>query len=528
MDRGGPTRPGDAAQIQALLKISRELAAAGDEEVLSAALARALEALFPGRSFCIRFLDAKALTLTSLYSRGRLRPGARERIALRRSAVRRTGLSEPALVAAGLTVLDEDEPVFEGCDRATAVPLAASGALFGVLNVECEAGAPVDPAEDEPLLLQVANQAAVAIRIIRSMEEVNHLKSFLEELLENANALIAVVNREREVMVWNRALARLTGRPRGEVLGGRLASTVAPGDRTRLEALLDRAFEGEPATGIELRLGVADGTQARVTVNSSAIYGASGDVEGVMLIGQDQTLLRALQARAEEAQRLAETGRLAAAVVHELNNPLTAVTAYSEALLSKLAVAGHDPADLEKLKRIQEAGLRIQRFSRDLITYARPPREELEPVDLPRILQDAAGMCEPALRGAGARIELRLAPVPAVWGVRGSLLQVFVNLVTNAAHALEGRGGTIVLELALVDDRVAARVRDDGPGMEPEVRRRIFEPFFSTKPAGKGTGLGLSIVQGIVSRHGGAVEVASAPGRGASFTVLLPVKRPLG
>jgi PAS domain S-box-containing protein len=524
-----PGRPGDhdAARMHALLEVSREIAAARDEEELSGALGRALEALFAGRSFCIRLVDAKTLALTSLYSRGRLRPGARERIALRRSALRRTGLHEPALAAAGLAVVERDEPIFEGCDRATAVPLAASGALHGVLNVEYDEGAVAAPDEDEPILLQVANQAAIAMRIIRSLEEVTYLKRFLEDLLENANALIAVVNRERALMVWNRALARLTGKPRGEVLGHELAALVVPVDRGRLAALLDRAFDGEPATGIELRVGLAEGGEARIAANSSPIYGASGDVEGVMLIGQDQTLLRALQERAEQAQRLAETGRLAAAVVHELNNPLTAVTAYSEALVSKLSAAGHDPADVEKLRRILEAGQRIQRFSRDLITYARPPHDDLEPADLTRILEEAAQMCGPAVRAAGARLEQRLSAVPRIWGVRGSLLQVFVNLITNAAHALEGRGGSIVLELAPCRERVEASVRDDGPGMEPEVRRRIFEPFFSTKPAGKGTGLGLSIVQGIVARHGGAITVDTVPGRGTTFTVSFPLRRPI-
>ncbi len=526
-----PGRQGaaDAPQILALLDVSRDLAAARDEEELSAALARAIETLFPGRHFCIRLTDPKSLALTSLFSRGRLRSTARERIALRRSAVRKTGLSETALEAGGLKVVDADESVFEGCDRVTAVPLVASGSLFGVVNVEYETGAGGDPEEDEPILLQIANQAAVAMRIVRSMEEVTYLKGFLEDLIENANALIAVVNREREVIVWNRALARLTARPRGEVLGEKLASLVVTADRGRLAALLDRAFDGEPATGIELRVQLTEG-EARIAVNSSAIFGSSGDVEGVMLIGQDQTLLRALQARAEQAQRLAETGRLAAAVVHELNNPLTAVTAYAEALVSKLSVAGHDPADVEKLRRILEAGQRIERFSRDLITYARPPRDEKELVDLAALVQQAVAMCEPALRAAHARVEQRLDPVPRVLGVRGALLQVLVNLVTNAAHALEDRpgGGRIALSLARSGEHVALRVEDDGPGMPHDVKVRAFEPFFTTKMPGKGTGLGLSIVQGIVSRHGGAVTVDSAPGAGTTLTVLLPRKRAVG
>jgi signal transduction histidine kinase len=134
-------------------------------------------------------------------------------------------------------------------------------------------------------------------------------------------------------------------------------------------------------------------------------------------------------------------------------------------------------------------------------------------------------MCDPALREARARVLQEIAPAPMILGGRASLLQVFVNLVTNAAQSLP-KGGTITLALATAGEGVAARVSDDGRGMTPEVRSRIFEPFFTTKPDGRGSGLGLSIVQGIVARHGGAITVDSVPGQGTTVTVLLPRQPP--
>jgi PAS domain S-box-containing protein len=513
----------DGAAGRALLALSRELAASRDEDELALALARALDVLFPGRSFCVRLVDAKTLATKAVHARGALRRGARERISLRRAAVRKTGLSEALLAAGGVRVADDDEPVFEGCERATAVPLAVSGDLFGVVNLEYAPGAPGDPEHDEPLLVQVANQAALGVRNLRSLEEVTYLKSYLEDLIENANALIAVVNRTGDVIVFNRALSRLTGRAREDVLGDELAALAPAEERARLARLLARTFEGETQTGVELRLLVAGGGEARVQASTSAIYGASGEVEGVLLIGQDLTLLRALQERAEHAQKLAEIGRLAAGIAHEINNPLTAVTAYAEALVTKHAVGG-DAGDVEKLRRILEAGQRIHRFSRDLVAYARPPQQKEELVDVARVLEQAAQMCEPALAAAGAKLERHIESAPPVWGQRSSLVQVFVNLLTNAAHALERGGGTVTLELAPSGDHVAARVKDDGPGMAIDVKRRAFEPFFTTKADGKGAGLGLSIVQGIVSRHGGAISVESTPGAGTAFTVMLPVQ----
>ena len=513
----------DTVQNQALLDLSRELAQARAEEEIASALSRAMEALFPGRAFCIRLVDAKTIALTTLYARGRLKPAGAGPVRLRRSAVRREGLSEAALEAGGVQLVDEDGPLFEGCDRALAVPVAVSGSLFGVVNLEYLEKAPGEPVADEPLLLQVANQAALGVRNLRSIEELTFLKTYLEELIENANALIVVTNREREMLVFNRALSRLTGVGRDEALGSDLLTLLPEAEREKVRNVLERSLEGEAVTNFETRLALRGGGEAQVVVNTAAIAGHTGEVEGVIAIGQDMTALRAMEERAEHYQRLAAFGRLAAGIVHELNNPLVAIVTYSESLLDRHRLGGLEPTDLEKLRRIREAGERIQRFSRDLIAYARPSADKAESVDLVALLEQAARMCDPVLKEAKARMRLELLPVPRIQGARASLLQVFVNLITNAAQAMKPEGGVVTLGLDAREDRVVARVTDDGAGMDEEVKARVFEPFFTTKQGGRGTGLGLSIVQGIVARHGGSIEVRSAPGAGTTFVVTLPV-----
>ncbi|HEU4383757.1 MAG TPA: ATP-binding protein [Anaeromyxobacteraceae bacterium] len=512
----------DTAASRALLDLSRALAAARSEEDVSGAVARALDLLFPGRNYCVRLVDAANLGLTTLYARGQLKPGAREQLALKRAAVRRTGLSQGALEASGVQVLEGDQAVFEGTDRVLSVPLATGGKLFGVLNLEYSVGAPGDALSDGPLLLQVANQAALGMRNLRSIEELTYLKTYLEDLIENANALIAVVNRQRQVTVFNRALCRLTGWSRDEAIGEDLLSFVGQSERERLERVLSRSLEGEPVTSFETRILLRGGGEAQVAFNTSPATGAGGETEGVVAIGQDLTQLRQMEERAEHYQRLAGFGQLAAGIVHELKNPLVAIVSFADALLLKYRVGGLDPADVEKLRRIREAGERLERFSRDLIIYARPSPDKAEPVDMAALLVQAARMCEPALRESGGRVLTRFeGGLPFIRGVKASLLQVFVNLVTNAAQALS-RGGTITLTLSAAGDGVAARVCDDGRGMTAEVRQRIFEPFFTTKPNGSGSGLGLPIVQGIVARHGGAITVDSVAGHGTTVTVLLP------
>lgn len=234
--------------------------------------------------------------------------------------------------------------------------------------------------------------------------------------------------------------------------------------------------------------------------------------------------VKSLEAAAEHAERLAGIGRLVAGVVHELNNPLTAVTMYSDALIEKLTLAHHDPADLEKLRAIKEAGLRIQRLARDLVAYAKPSGVRMEPLELSALVEDAVRMAKPALKEANAGVELELGPAPQVLGSRASLTQVFVNLVTNAAQAVGAKGsGTVAVAVVPGVHLVSVTVRDTGEGMTPEVHARAFEPFFTTRP-GRGIGLGLPIVQGILARHGGTVALESAPGEGTSATVTLPAR----
>jgi len=515
-------KPDDAAE-RALLALSRELADARKEEDITGALSRALEVLFPGRSFAIRLVDPKSLSLRSFYARGRLRGRAQARLALRQAAVARTGLSREALEEAGVIVGETDEPLFEGCDAAMAVPLAVGGQLFGVLNLEYEQGGPGDRDADAPLLYQLANHAALGVRNVRSFEELTTLKNYLEDLVEHANALILVVNRCREVIVWNAALVKLTGFARDEVVGDDLLGYVPEDERRPLEEVLLRGFAGEAVAGYETRLLRAEGDEARAAVNTAPILDAAGEVDGVVAIGQDLTLVRSLQAAAEHAERLAGIGRLVAGVVHELNNPLTAVNMYSDVLVEKLASAGHDPGDVEKLRAIKESGLRIQRLARDLVAYARPAGARTEPVELAVILEEAVRLAKPALKDKSAVLEREFAEVPPIEGSRPALVQVFVNLVTNAAQA-SPPGARVKLRLGHANGEVRVVVLDEGPGMDAEVARRAFEPFFTTRP-GVGIGLGLPIVQGIVERHGGRVWLESQDGKGTAVTVSLPLRR---
>jgi signal transduction histidine kinase len=235
-----------------------------------------------------------------------------------------------------------------------------------------------------------------------------------------------------------------------------------------------------------------------------------------------------LEEQVIQAEKLATLGQLAAGVVHELNNPLTSISAYGELLHAKLANAGADPGDTEKLRRIVQSADRILRFTRDLVTYARPSSEPPQELALREVVGQGVVFCEHLILEHGADVEIEVdTGVPTIRGVRGQLHQVLINLITNACHAMPEGAGELRIRVRTQSPRfVELWVKDNGAGIPEHLHEAIFQPFFSTKGEGKGTGLGLSIVRNIVQQHGGSIEVRSVVGEGATFVVAFPVGDP--
>jgi two-component system NtrC family sensor kinase len=235
-----------------------------------------------------------------------------------------------------------------------------------------------------------------------------------------------------------------------------------------------------------------------------------------------------LQAQVIQTEKLASLGQIVAGVVHELNNPLTSIIAYSDYLTKKLAkdASSHLHEDAERVRRIGEAAERILKFTRDLVAYARPTGDARGPVQLEEVIERALLFCEHEFADGRVEVDQDIErPLPLVVGIPGQLTQVFVNLFTNAAHAMT-EGGVLSVAVRATDSGASLRVdvSDTGSGIPTDAMPQIFEPFFTTKTDGRGTGLGLSIVRGILDAHGGTIQVFSAEGQGTRFTLTLPVR----
>ncbi len=230
------------------------------------------------------------------------------------------------------------------------------------------------------------------------------------------------------------------------------------------------------------------------------------------------------RAKLIQTEKLASLGQIVAGVVHELNNPLTSIVAYSDYLRKRAETADSDPADVERLRRISEAAERILTFSRDLVAYARPTEDVPGAVDVHRVIDKAVIFCEHEFIIREVKVERAFMPAaPAVRGVAGQLTQVFVNLFTNAAQAMAQHGGRLRIATELVDGCLRIQVSDQGSGIPEDTRNKIFEPFFTTKADGEGTGLGLAIVRDIVEQHEGTLSLDATDQAGTTFSLVLPL-----
>ncbi|MCG8456212.1 MAG: ATP-binding protein [Holophagales bacterium] len=237
--------------------------------------------------------------------------------------------------------------------------------------------------------------------------------------------------------------------------------------------------------------------------------------------------LRSNQAQLLQSGKMAAVGELASGVAHEINNPLSAVLTYSILLREKAEALPAEaleplPKLVERLSLIESAAKRCRNIADNLLAFARKDESERTAIDLGTVIDDALGLMSAPLRRRGMAVERRVGgSLPAVLGNAGQLCQVLVNLIGNAIQAASD-GGRVLIVAHRESEVCRLLIEDDGPGIPPHVKERIFEPFVTTKPAGEGTGLGLSIVYSIVQAHEGEIRCDSEIGR-TTFTIDLPL-----
>jgi two-component system cell cycle sensor histidine kinase/response regulator CckA len=344
-------------------------------------------------------------------------------------------------------------------------------------------------------------------------------------IVEGAPFMLAVVDPDGRVAWCNAELARVLGRPAGALVGASFAALggVEGPDHEAASRLL---ADGEP---LAMRLVRADGAALDAVWRAVRLEGGL-----VAAIGRDVTEERAQAARLARAQRLEAIGRLTGGIAHDFNNLLTVIQGNAQILVELRELTGDAYDEAAEILRAADTARAVVR---QLLTFTGRARQPVGPVDVNGHVENLRGIVQ-RLLDSRTTVEFELdGGLPPVTLEEGQIEQVVINLLLNAREAMPA-GGRIEVQtrLAAIDEPgvelpggrlapgryVAVTVKDSGRGMDAETFRRLFEPFFTTREASGGTGLGLATVHAIVRQARGSVDVVSAPGRGAAFTIYLP------
>ena len=391
-------------------------------------------------------------------------------------------------------------------------------------------------------VLQDARGGPVGFRgIVRDITERKEAEEALRDSKEKYRLLVD--NAHDGIFIAQNGLIKFQNPKAQEILGcsaHELPETpfidlVHPEDRRLLPKKRESRHKGEgiPST-YSVRITKKSGEELWVQINAVDI---KWEREAATLnFVRDITIEKRLEAQLLQAQKMEAIGTLAGGIAHDFNNILSSVIGYTELALEEVSKGGLLHSNLQE---VLKAGRRARDLVRQILAFSRQSDQELKPLEISPIIKETLKLLRASLPSTINIKQHMGANLGTVMTDPTQVNQILMNLCTNAAHAMEKNGGTLEVNLEKVGNGTDVGVRfpglspgpyvkltvsDNGHGMAPEVKERIFDPYFTTKEKGEGTGLGLAMVHGIVKSHGGTITVYSEPEMGATFHVYLPIK----
>ncbi|HKE00211.1 MAG TPA: ATP-binding protein [Planctomycetota bacterium] len=512
-----------ATELAALLEATRDLVSLRDPNaILGDVVQRAIDLVPSAQAGSVYFEEVhpgKAGVLRAQAVRGLVNAEAALRVTLPRdnpfvARAFATGkavlAATPDEVAAAVALPAESAAAFADATSGLpplqgllAAPLIAGDRAMGLIALASFDAKSSFGRRGAELLERFAGMAAAAIIQARLFDAVRMRSALVEAVRDGVLAIAA----DGTIEFANEGAQALFGRDSAAGRRGRLADLFDPVDGAALASSLDAVAKSGHAFGF-LRARRADGTtfEAALALSRSPSAGCVGLVS-------DVTERRSLEARALQSQTLDSLGKLAAGIAHDFNNLLGALLGFASLARGKCAP---DSPLLEDLGGIERMADQAAQLATRLLALGRTAPATRKRVDVNAIVNDLASVVRHSF-GPTIAIDVRLAPQECwIEGDATALGQALLNLATNARDAMPN-GGRLTLATAHVGDQVEVTVADDGIGMDPEVRKHLYEPFFTTKPQGKGTGLGCAIVFATVRAHGGAIDCETAPQQGTRF-----------
>ena len=362
-------------------------------------------------------------------------------------------------------------------------------------------------------------------------EKLQRTNAFLRNLILSAVDGVIASEMKGKILIFNEAATKVFGYTIDEALNTVNVRDIYP-EKNAFEVMQDLRGEDYGGKGKlrSYRVDVIskDGVIIPISLNAAIIYENGHEAATIGFFHDLREQLRMkeelekTQLQLLQSEKMASLGKLAAGVAHQLNNPLGGIT-----LFTKLIMEEYDLEDgaKEDLNRILKDANRCRDTVRELLEFTRQTRHLMRPNDVNRALTRTLFLLESQTLFQNIDIVKDLdASLPPVYGDIQQLNHLFMNIILNAAQAMEGKGKLTIKSRLLSDaDRVCIEISDTGPGIPEDILPHIFEPFFTTKEEGKGTGLGLSLAYRIVENHGGHIKAESKPDEGTQFFIELPL-----
>ena len=442
----------------------------------------------------------------------------------------------------GYTQDDPDEFFIQ--DRVHALeyvsPLHIDGEVKGAIVVAFDTAEELSD-RSAKLIDAVTQMAAMSINLsahfeVALNESIDRAREedrrFTEAVLDALPVSLYVVDRDYRIVTWNRHReVGDQGIPRELAIGRDVFDVLAKYPEGRLREEFERAFRTGKIERIEQQTADDDGSTRHWMVSKVPMRDEqNGNVTHVITVGEDVTVRVEAVRAISRAEKLAAIGRLAAGVVHEINNPLATIAACAEALEQRIEEGAFDASEsaedlAEYLGLIKNEAFRCKTITTDLLDFSRVRASDRTQIDVGEIVRSAANLISHQKRGANITQRITIeTDLPPVSADGGQLQQAVIALATNAIDAMPA-GGQLTFRVFSKGDRLVVDVEDTGVGISQEDMPKIFEPFFTTKDVGKGTGLGLSVCYGIISEHGGRISVRSNVGKGTVFSIFLPAAK---
>ena len=428
----------------------------------------------------------------------------------------------------------------------TVVPLMFDDRMLGILICGSATPRPISP-DDQKLLGAVAQQLSLAIRntelysrtkntsinlaveVSQRTREAEEQKRFTEKIIDSLPVSLYVVDRDMRIVAWNRnrEVGGL-GINREQVLGRNVFQVLVRQPRRKLEDEFVDVFRSGEIVNMEQE-SLFDGQKKTWKISKIPMRVDNAEVTHVITVGEDITEQKKMNEAVIHAEKLASIGRLAAGVVHEINNPLATIAACSEALTARVEDVQDEALHQdfgEYLQIIRDETFRCKTITNSLLEFSHQRQAEKLAGDINQIIEQTLQLIKHHPKLGKMRVIKKLDPSLApVYVNEGQMKQVFIALMSNSFDAMEAEG-SLTIEThwgeSETEHHVCVEISDTGCGIPAPHLAKIFDPFFTTKPLGRGTGLGLSVCYGIVSEHGGKIEVDSTEGVGTTFRLLLP------